>query len=961
MNNQINSENLSSIIFFSQSDYATGALQASYLADRRYGESIEGLGTLSKTSSGDIYWSNYRNIIYKETEYNFNKLKDIYQEALTYASLYIDDFSDNVSILNGRYTANYTYQTDLGNKYSNAETKSFDDLKNFLCSLNYQTFNKQQMYHGENEVNSVRIGIRTFDWHYANEITFSELIQDEYTTTYSYSYNYTVINENEEEEELTYSYSYDYIVPAVYLDHHFGQDNYYAYIKKNYIPIDETLRNEISVDLAEFEDAHSNNEDIYTYYMNECQISIPMTLNTRSLGQKKSTFIIGFDSDYSGWFYDVVKFKAEIPDDGKYRMLAKVTSGVDNAVFSVRKNENEKFCILDPTIDNNETDFIWNNGSSTIEDTLSVTTPYKMKELSLDPISQYITGAVDVANSGWTSKGNLMKSLVLGTESSSSNINKVYGLSNLSELEYLNLKNVNQLINTPSISNLGKLKVFDAAGSNITTFKPKENSTLYEAWLPETIKSIKLKSINLIPGSLNIFGKHTDFFGRINYEPNAELQSFTCVGTRNIDTYEFMEKWITALKAEDKLHLSQLIYLELDNINWMNTSISMMYDLKQFDLDINESTERKGLSGIISIYGTGNYGLLTIEEYATLLRMYGRNALTSIGNEKVFSDLVLSLRANIIEPYEFYMNVNNKSIQQDHLANVPLSAELIFDEVETAKPISSISFIEILKEEGVNRTLEFEVNNYDKYVYCKLDKSIDTTNSVEMTPQKGDIMLFNGDTIIIFFGTPVNRYKYVKLGNIIDKEYEDPFTGKKSSFDVWFQDIDSITLEFAPVEKPEVISSIGISSLNDRNYIIPGSNDESDKSLELHVNLDKGDINNTVVSVNSDIPPIQINQEENNLIISNDPNNNFRDIVSTITVKSTQSDEYIQALNINVEDLVNDSFEVVVAKEATYDENTDIISLSKYLYKVENDILVGIDENVMSVEEDENSITITLK
>ena len=114
-----------------------------------------------------------------------------------------------------------------------------------------------------------------------------------------------------------------------------------------------------------------------------------------------------------------------------------------------------------------------------------------MKELDLSPITQSIVGTLDLSSSNWMSKGNIMKTLVIGSDSASSGITKIFGLNNISNLEYLDITNVDKLINTPSISNLSSLKVLDASGSNITAFKPKENSTIYEAWLPETIKSIK--------------------------------------------------------------------------------------------------------------------------------------------------------------------------------------------------------------------------------------------------------------------------------------------------------------------------------------------------------------------------------------------------------------------------------------------------------------------------------------
>ena len=433
--------------------------------------------------------------------------------------------------------------------------------------------------------------------------------------------------------------------------------------------------------------------------MNECIVDVPMILNTRSVGQKKSTFIAYFDSDYDGWFYDTINFNAAINTEVSLKTVAQITSGVDDAVFSLRRNENELISTRDVTIDADETKYIVANTSTTLDDVISLTTPYKMKELNLAPIAGSMSGVVDLTTSGWTTKGNMLKTLILGSEHTESNVSRIVGLHNLQNLNYLNISYLDKLVNTPAISTLSNINVLDARKSNITAFKPKANSYIYDAWLPETLKTIKLDNIKFRNGTLNVMGEETDFFGRMNYVPNANLNSFTCSYTNAIDTYTFVSSWISALKEADKLKLSELIYLELNGINWPDTPIEMMYDLKKFDLDVNESTSRKGLSGDITIHGTGNYGLMTTSEYSDILKMYGRQAFTGSGNEKVFSDLNLHMWGNMIEPYDFYLNVTNISMDETTHSELrkPRPVELNYSYLTSLNPpMASISFLEVL-------------------------------------------------------------------------------------------------------------------------------------------------------------------------------------------------------------------------------------------------------------------------
>lgn len=963
----INSENLSSIIFFSENDYGvSGQTQAEHLAGRMYGETLEGLGTLAQTIDGDSYWSNYKNIIYKESEYTFDNVREIYKEALTYSSLYLDEYSGCASIENGRFTARYSYQDDLHNDFSNAQPIVFNDMKSFICSLNFQTFNKQKMYNGYPEVSSIRLGSRSFDWHYANEIAYEAIIREEEKIAYTYTYNY--IEELSDGTSIPHDGSYIgyYIIPAETMPTYYGDDNYYTYTKKQHIPIDEFLTSEISLDLSYFEDNHSNNHEIYAYYMSECMVAVPMTLTTYSFGNKRSTFIAYFESKYDGWFYDGIKLNASFNEDNNFMAAAIITSYEDNAVFSIRKNENEKMTANDVVMMNGETKYLIVNKGASSDETTMFTTPYKMKELSMEPIAKYATGTINLSSNNWMSKGNHIETLVLGSDDES-NVNRIVGLNTMQNLKYLDIKGMSNLMYTPAISTLSSLNVLDARGSNITAFKPKTNSYIYEAWLPETLRTIKLDHVTLRQDTLNVLGHEMDFFGRINYEPTAALSSFTCSYSGPFDSYEFVSKWINELKSADKLKTSELIYLELNGIDWDAVPMQMMRDLKVFDLDINKDTNRIGLGGKIKVSGTGNYGLLTIDEYSELLRMYGRHAFTLSGNEKVFENLTLSMKGNTIEPYDFFMKVSNTSvdISADAALQGSLPVSIIYKGklASTTPPIAQISFIDIIKDNPDG--LHFVVDRYEKYAACKLQNPIDTTNSVAETPVKGDIMMFNGQTILIFFGTPANNYKYVKIGHIDDIEYKDMFNVTRYVIENWFAQ-DEVDLKFEFNEKPETLDSIDVENMSDgRTFIMPESDELELRTMKLGVGLELNEYNESIDASYKD-EEINVDKKSENGITTLEisASTTQKDIDTSITLKSKKTDPVIESIMNTAEnqsialafvgECVNTTIDMIIANAANIEEtdNGYTIVLSNKLYAVENDTLVVKDPLAATINED---------
>ena len=113
-------------------------------------------------------------------------------------------------------------------------------------------------------------------------------------------------------------------------------------------------------------------------------------------------------------------------------------------------------------------------------------------------------------------------------------------------------------------------------------------------------------------------------------------------------------------------------------------------------------------------------------------------------------------------------NKEEKNITRESDENMNLELKVIInnktyiaklEDNETVK-----EFISILpKEFNMN-----ELNGNEKYVY--LDKSLPTNSSVPNRIEKGDIMLFGNNCLVIFYKSFETTYSYTKIGHIENLE-----------------------------------------------------------------------------------------------------------------------------------------------------------------------------------------------
>jgi hypothetical protein len=834
MKTTIQSENLSSIMIYTGSSYLDAA---SYLANREYGSYISDLGYLGRTRDLKSYWTNYPELLYEETEYKFDKIKDIYDEAQSYLTSH-DDFANNgvitITELNGnnktisRYHAEYSYQTNLNNNFSNIVPYSAEDINDFLFAINYQKYNKEVMYGSEYELNSVRIGSKTFNWHLSSDIAytnvsvestelsyfFAYIIDDDNNVTYFYNADDYLANTI---SGTSYAYTYDYTDNVYTYDHYYyGANNFYTYIGRQYLPIIDTLKDVIGEQVSEFENRHGNNEELYTYYMYDCSIDIPMTLTTRSLGTKKSTFELRYSSLYDNWFEYSIPMNMKLNGTTSFTVTA-----YEDSTFGVRMNENDKVTESDTVILANETSQIEFSHNSNDIAYMSILTPYSMKALDLSNAAQHIQGALNLTYSAWsTRKGNHLESLIIGSENINGNITKILGINDLYNLKYLDISNISNLVSTPAIARLNKLSTFKAKGSNIQSFKPAQNTEFERIELPDTITNIRLQNVTIDEDNFD-------------YTINSNLNSLVLDNVSGLDTYKFVCEWNSLLKTNNSLVPQSLIYLELNDIDWNIVPVTIMEDIKKFDLNIKNAE--------ISVVGTSIYGMLSREEYIKMTKLYGVNAFYNLStNEKVFPNLKLTKYVNSLPDFEYTFTISSEGQTKTFIAE--------FDNTDNPNTIIAVNAVvgNLIKFNDTTGELEdvtydFTIDRHEKYIFHKLSNIVDTKDTLPSSSQLdyGDIVLYNGDTILIMMDYIANpKFQFIKLGNVNDSRQDLLY---------WFLDENVINLTFRRNEKPKVVSKIIVNyNENEIDEIIEYETVFSE-GIDIFVDVDEHEATNKTI------------------------------------------------------------------------------------------------------------------
>lgn len=877
MNDQ-NVKNLSSILFYT-GDYANDA--ATYTAGREYGEYVEGLGYLTKTSDGNTTWTNASNIVFEESTSYFTKLGDIYVIANSYAKANYNDYPiGDVKIKNNRYNVNYAYENALNNDFENAADYITQDLTTFLKSMNEQIYNKQKYYGDDVEISAIHIGQTKYTWYPIGHVAYTWLEDVEDGTAWNYEWKSTRVGEAaymenymnntdtdyyiySEEDQRYYHYEVDFESPNTYEytvyrqvphDYVIG-DNYYSYVRKVYNPIETGIKSYVNVKLGEFKERYNNDATLYSYYMYDCTSDIPMTLDSKSIGTKQSTFEVKFDGIYNNWFTYNIILNASVETND---LILNIVSGEDNAIYNVKMEDGSNLTGDNRTLNNND---MYTFAAENDADKVMLLTPQHIKSLDLSMlkskwnIDENEKCELNLTESKWNvALGTKLESIKFddGNPSTTNNLTKISGLNELTSLKSINIENCGNLEITPAISALVNLEEYKAKGSSITNFRPATGVNLKNVTLPDTIKLIRLVETTCDEESFD-------------YTPNANLTSLTLNNVTGIDTLKFIKRWFNALRTNID---NSVIYLNLKGIDWV-VDVDFLKNLRRFD--INQ------LEGNMFVIGSGEYGFLTRNEYRDIIKYYGINAFEKpqvSKTNKVFPNLILNFYNK--EDFEYNITVNNDTLKAKVEAYNELEGlektvyyqglsqkeqyeltegnkyEGLVVEIENTR--AGDSFLDIIN----NKKLHFVYDKLEGYAYYKLNTSIDTTGSVEYdSPVRGDILLFNGDTILIF-NEDLGNYKGVKIGHINDETFR-YYASNISMVETWLTVNSEFDLEFIPATEPvRPNTNINITS----DYTTIWDNPESTGVTEINVTVSKSTPYN--ISIDETIFNIDETEDEDN-------------------------------------------------------------------------------------------------
>lgn len=809
--------NLDSLMIFTGANAQNNALA---LENRQYDSfSDEYIGTLNMTRSFDSIFTNTPSEIFVETTPKYKSIKDITEIAYAYinnksvikpsngTNMYID----GTGVLNFLYD----YNDSLGNNLDNGKTLPLSDINLYLRSLNNAMYNRQKYYSKSKEVESIsNVGVKYF-WHpEGNELNvYNEDTQSTYKLNlgndyFTYSIKNVLVQDTIWDTSTnTYTPIFDNITTYSYNDA--GElveetTKEPRMVNKNVLeyanPYSEILSNKLDNFAYDFMNSH--NEKLLTYYLYDYNSMIPMVMNTYSFGQNTVNVNINYDGEFNNWFHNRISFNVENLESTD---LIKITPG-ENYWFNLAINENERFVGEDKESSDEILFKLENLDNNSFKD-VSILSPYKIKKLDFSAIAGSLTGELDLLcqynkkinykdtiSTNWDlEKGNMLEELIIGKEGINCKLSSINGLENFKNIKKIDLTGCNNLISTPDLSNLDNLDSFILSGSNVSVFKPSDNSVISEAILDDKTQSIILNNIEF---------RNSE---SLKYNINQDLTTLELNNVKGIDTLDFVEQWISALETANKLDKGLVNYVNINGVDWDYVSFDTLTKLKQ--IEINEFT------GDLKVCGKGFGYEISRKEYQTLVNLYGQNSV--ITNEDTNSDLKLKVvlaphaydvKLSIIEEYDETSEQQNEYGEWEiiHTTKEREYTALTLNIYDTVVGNSLLDSIVDNKEDQfthVSRS-QFVNNNGIEIGWTLLLNEpliLPTKSEKPKELHIGDILLYNKNTIVFVFKNIENiNQNFTKIGEFESVDDLTNLLGHKFEMN-YFYSLLSIEEEIEPL------------------------------------------------------------------------------------------------------------------------------------------------------------------
>jgi len=769
MNKTITVSVLPNITFYSGRE----AEEAAYAVENRlYGTETSYFGELSLTRDNNSYWSNMPSNIFGENPTKYNNIGDIINATISYMGKFKNNQVD-IKIDKNILTFNYNYEDDLNSDFDNTYMIPSQKLIELLLNVNDMRFNKLNYYKNNVELKEISYAHKKYP--YRGENTIYTVTEGFETKTYDFSNQFVDYNYMEIAYDVAYT---GYIMRQITLadgtiayvptdQTYTGFNTYYTYSISDINRFDNRMELFFENNTSRVVEEYG---DLKTYFISELDNVLTLNLNTYSLNNKNLYAYFNFNSKYNNWFNNRITFDIDTTNLQENDLLVKVDPLNEN-YFNVNINTN-KVCGQDKLCDD-LTEFNISNLEDLEEiQTFDIVNPENIKGLDFTSISNNIKkinlinkydkkiNVYETTNTNWIIENNNVSNLEylrIGSMDYESPIEEIYGISNLKSLKEIDIVNCSNLKKDFTLNKLSNLKIFNAIGSNIKSFIPKQNLEFEYISLPETLNTLSLKNIQI---------------DEFNYTPTSNLINVTLnnVSGAGLNIQSFIKTWVdildnTQVEGKEISILKDGIVnnTNLVGINFINYKVNDVLKLKYIGL--NE------FSGNISIVGQDSHDL-TRKEYLKLRNAFGDEIMETgkyTSNSKPIKfQYTLDPLAFIKKYYMYYkekLNVDGTSIEyvmpvNDNQGDL---AEFEFNINDNIGGQYLLDYFESV--DRITLTKNKEKFAYEINLPSKIFTDNDETTSLTKNLLPGDILLYKGTKLLLVINTPQNNiYNYVKVG-----------------------------------------------------------------------------------------------------------------------------------------------------------------------------------------------------
>ena len=800
----IDIKDTSSIMIFTGSNSLDTALA---LENREYNYEDEYLGVLTKTKTNDSAWSNLSKEVFVETTPKYNDLTDLYVNGYSYiitksvAKPQSEYYLDSTNHMNFRYS----YEGDLSSNIENAKVFALEDLKLGLRSINNSMYNKQRFYAENNELDFITHNGVKYYWYGEGSVleeTYTGVVHNIGADFISYEMNSHSV-QAEVWDELTQSY-----VPQfeTKIDPETGNETQTPVMTTKYSlkyldSLYTVLADKVNAAASRHIEQYG---DMAAYYLYELNNRVSFVASTYSFGKTDINMLVNYDGELNNWYNNSIRLNLKgLTPESTNSFVVRMS---ESYPIDVTLNENET--LLDDKAHNyGLSDEIVNVNTLSNEsiEGVRIMAPHKIAKLDLSLLSSYLYDAIDLnpnydkkinyqdtVRTCWNDeKGHTLEEFILGNEDECE-VTNIYGISDLTNLKSVSLKNCKKLSNDIDFTTLENLNNLVIDGTNLSSVKLANKA--------------ELNNLTILNTAINSLVLNENVIDSLQYIPTADLTTLELNNvtinnyneTSDDTIYSFVSNWIEELIKADKLNSGLVNYVNLNGIDWQNADLRLLYQLK--DIELNEITGRIKVHDLDS-------EIIERRDYRKLLNLYGEDIVKE--DNKLYIDMMLDPNA-----FNVKMDIIKKQINEttNEFGDITTTEEevlhdsLILTINDDLTGNSLLDYLQDNKTEGLKFT-DYKNDNKQKVgLVTTLDHKFEMNVKSEKPKQLevGDVLLYNLNQLIIITKNSTNiNTNYIKLGKFEDITKISQLTGFTFEWKVNLMPLEIIEQQTPEVEENE--------------------------------------------------------------------------------------------------------------------------------------------------------------